>query len=92
MLMFYSGGFVVWHNEVLMLATAGDPQLWPRDMVMMTRPADAALLEQLRGRRVCLISGPLEGVDVVIPDAQVIEQTTIGADGKYFAICTWLQL
>ncbi|MCS7032607.1 MAG: glycosyltransferase family 39 protein [Phycisphaerae bacterium] len=88
-LIIYSGASSELHMESLLLAASRNPALWPRPVVLLTRPADAALSARLSGRRALVLSGPLsQPLDTILP-AVVLGQTDVfDRAGRHMATFT----
>lgn len=86
-LIFYPGIAPRWHIEVFYLGSAHYSHAFPRDIVKLTRPASASLLNQISRPSAWLISAPLQAgrgylprdlvpqelVDGVLPGAKIID-------------------
>lgn len=93
-MLFFSGPQVKgYFNEILMLAASREPALFPRAMVKLMRPADAALVAALPGPTAWLFSGPVESVPAILPGVTVLEQRLLtDAEDRPVAVCTHVRL
>lgn len=93
-MLFYSGPRAKgYFNEILLLSATREPTLFPRDVVKLMSPADAALVQSLPGETAWLYSGPIDDASTVLPGARVIEQATLtDPGGRFVAVCTRVAL
>lgn len=93
-MLFYSGPRAKgYFNEILLLAATREPTLFPRDVVKLMSPADAALVQSLPGGTAWLYSGPIDDASTVLPGVRVIEQVTLtDSGGRFVAVCTRVAL